>query len=128
MLTNLLRRLARQFQSWTDNLPDGPFEGELTDAALILSQNTRPYLAAEIDVKAEKLDRYISLDPTCLTRAEARRLRRFFTRRGIFELRAFGLTGLIIWTPVLYRAASRSAERLEQAQRILNFLNKDWPR
>lgn len=119
MLVSFLRGLSDRFQLWTDALPEGPFEGSQVYAGAALAEKTFAHIAAEIDVTPASLASYAENGVAYLSPAERRRLRRFFSRRGVFEVRLPGVVGLVVMPAILRRAAAKDAEVMALAQRLL---------
>lgn len=125
MLTKFFRRFADRFTSWTDNLPDGPFEGSLLYAALALSERSLPYMSAEIGVDLDHLTSYVEgAGPSALDAGQRRRLKRFFSRRGIFEVRLPFAVGVVLAAGILRREARRASAALAWARRVIALENK----
>ncbi len=131
MLTTVVRkaadlgeRTARGVQGWADNLPDAPFDGPLLTAAIALAGKSEGFLSAEIDVPTERVRQYVETWSDALSPVEQRALRRFFNRRGIYEVRLFSWFG---WRGLIYAPwtiARHDADRLEDqatAARIAQF-------
>lgn len=85
MLTAFIRGLAERFLEWADHLPEAPFEGKLTHAALALAETSAADLAAEIGVLPDQVEAYAKHGPCALDQVQRDRLRRFFAARGVFE-------------------------------------------
>ena len=131
MLTTVVRkaadlgeRTARGVQGWADNLPDAPFEGYLLTAGLALADKSEGFLAAEIDVPIARVRQYVEDSSDALSPAEQRALRRFFNRRGIYEVRLFswfGWRGLIYAPWTLGRHDAARLEDQATTARIVDF-------
>lgn len=131
MLTTVVRkaadlgeRTARGVQGWADNLPDAPFEGYLLTAGLALADKSEGFLAAEIDVPIARVRQYVEESSDALSPAEQQALRRFFNRRGIYEVRLFswfGWRGLIYAPWTLGRHDAARLEDQATTARIVEF-------
>ncbi len=122
-VANLCERLARRFQGWADNLPAEPFD-RIIPAALELVEKSPDFMAAEIGVSNADLHQYLAGDPDGLSIEELRDVRRFFTRRGVHDVRGLSWLGwrVIAWKPeTTARQAVDALDAEATVSRIIRF-------
>ena len=122
-VADLCERQVRRLQGWADNLPAAPFEGPFLTAALSLVGEGAGFLAAEVGVKESAIRAYID-DSAALTAAEKKALKRFFNRRGIYDVHLFswiGWRGLICAPRTVVRVNAAVLHEQVRAARIIQF-------